>query len=195
MSSFSKFIYTTLFVLLLLVAGVRPASAHHVVAVLSLDPSMPVAGQPSTLLITIADPYGAPIPGVVVRASAGPMDEPPPAMDTLRESGPSDFTGELQMPEGIVAAIRLEVDLPDGPWHAIFPVRLGEDWFQVTDFALELQPGRLRSGPPEGPSPGQAQGQAHGQDPSAAPSPWRWIAPPIALLAALWIGLTVRKRS
>jgi hypothetical protein len=158
---------------LLLLLMARAARAHEMSASLTLEPSIPVPGERGTLTIKLVDPYGVGIPGALVRASVEPLDLPPSDLAQLAETAPGTYSRPVTFPDAVAGVIRVEVVLPDDRWHAMLPIRLGEAWFTVTDWQVELQAGELGSKRPRGPvlpesPPPPAQDQRAKPEPAPA---------------------------
>lgn len=202
--------------LALALLAIRPASAHGMLATITLTPASPQPGQPAELLVRLVDPYNNPLEEARVEASAGPIDEPPPAAVPLKQTEPGNHRATLAMPTAVVGTLRIIVTMPDDKWQALVPIRLGEDWFKVQEMAVDLQmigapktepvPPQYTGGaplPPQRPNvtptPGAQPGPTPAQAPGTAQPPaglrWAALGGGAILLAVALLALARRKRA
>jgi hypothetical protein len=162
--------------------------AHDASAIINLDPPSGKPGGVGTLTVNLIDPYGNPLPATQVRGMIDLMDRPASKLVPLTASSPGIYEGKFDLPDQTAAVIRIEVDFLDDQASAVLPIRLGQDWFQVKDLALELQ---------QGPIGGIRKPPASPEQPNPEPPPAESPLVPIGIGAAalaVAVGVTLYLR-
>ncbi|MGQ0571193.1 MAG: hypothetical protein ACT4P5_16955 [Armatimonadota bacterium] len=116
-------------ILLLGLAALVPASiawAHgaDMKAFLTLDPPVPSPAQ-HALRLELLDFYNNKVPGAKMLVSVEARSRAAQASE-LREVAPGTYRGDLRFPTADEATLRVEANLPGGPWSGERRIRIGD---------------------------------------------------------------------